>query len=135
MIKRTYMMAMGLALVILLSACATATSGGNRGQQNELTREQIGSVDVATLYEVVQRLRPRWLEVRSTDSFGNAGGASTVIVVQSQSVLGGVDVLRQLSPDAAYSLWYLDGASASAAYPVGGRNVEAAIVIETAPRS
>lgn len=130
MTKRTSVVAAALAVVLLLSGCVVGTSGAAGGRYNVLTREQIASADVATLYDVVHRLRPRWLNVRAVDSFGTG---SSIIVVQGQTILGGVDLLRQLSPDAAYRLRYLDGPTASAALNVGQRNVEAAIVIETAP--
>lgn len=130
---RTYATAASLLIVLLFSACAAAASGSGGGNRDELTREEIAAVDVSTLYEVVQRLRPRWLAVRSQRSLG--GAATSIVVYQGQSFLGGVDALRQLGPDAAAWLQYLDGATASATLPgLGSRSVEGAIVIHTTAR-
>lgn len=117
-------------LLVAVMGCASS-GGGTRTDLNRLTEAEIQSVDVATMYDVIQRLRPRWLDARAATSFG---GSTDVVVFQGQSHLGGVDVLRQLSPDAARWLEYLDGAQASASLPgMGSRRVEAAIVIHTTP--
>lgn len=119
-------------MVLLLSGCATASSSGSRRSQDLITRDEIESLQVSTLYEVVQRLRPRWLEVRSVQTFGAGTGTNAVVVYQGQTLLGGVDVLRQLDPSAAESLRYLDGSTASASLPgIGSRHIEGAIVIQT----
>ena len=120
-----------MALLLLAAVAGCASTGGTRMNLNRLTEAEIQSVDVATMYDVIQRLRPRWLDVRAATSFG---GSTDVVVFQGQSHLGGVEVLRQLSPDAARWLEYLDGAQASASLPgMGSRRVEGAIVIHTSP--
>lgn len=113
---------------LTLMACASANTGRGGVDRNFLARDAITSVDVTTLYQVVQRLRPRWLTVRGSRSF-NAD--TDIVVFQEQTLLGGVDILRRLSPDMATSLRYMDGAVASASLPgIGSRHVEAAIIIE-----
>lgn len=120
-----------LTLLLLATACAT---GGQktRYRADELTRAEIMSVDVGNLYDVVNRLRPRWLtaERRAGDrSFGLGTG---VVVYQGQTFLGDVDVLRQWSPSSAYGLKWMDGATASASLPgLGASHVVGAIIIDT----
>ena len=44
------------------------------------------------LYELVHRLRPRWLDLRSPQSFESS---TEIVVFEGQSYRGGVEVLRQ----------------------------------------
>ena len=116
-------------LLVAVAGCASS-GGGTRTDLDRLTESEIESVDVSTLFDVVQRLRPRWLDVRAT-SFE---GSTDIVVFQGQAYLGGVEVLRTLSPDAARWMEYLDGPQASATLPgMGSRRVEGAIVIHTTP--
>lgn len=122
-------------LILLFGVSACASSGnGTRYRSDELSREEILSVDVTNLYDVVHRLRPRWItaERRAGDrSFGLSTG---VVVFQNQTLLGEVDVLRQWSPSAAYKLEWVDGATAAASLPgLGASHVAGAIIIHTAP--
>lgn len=119
--------------VTALSACTSATRGGENTRQDVLTREQIMSVSSATnLWEVVQRLRPRWLDARGGDrSFGLS---TDIVVYQNQTFLGDVNTLAQLSPEMAYQLRWLDGPTASATLPgIGSRHVAGAIILSTTP--
>lgn len=119
----------GLVLIGLLaaSACASAGGGDPRPRQDVITAEEIEETRVSNLYELVQRLRPRWLDVRSNQSFTSD---TQIVVYQGQSYLGGVEMLRQFGKESAYRLIYLDGPTASATLPgLGTRQVEAAIVI------
>lgn len=121
-----------LGAALVLSACATTGSADDRARSdpNRLTAEELASVEVATLYEAVQRLRPRWLQVRSQRSL--EGGDTGILVYQGQTRLGGPEALRQLDPGAAAWLEYLDGSTASASLPGIRGHVQGAIVIHTA---
>lgn len=119
-----------LALLAAAGGCAT-TGGGPDGDPGVLTREEIREADLANLYEVVQRLRPRWLRnVRGQRSFNVEGG---IVVYQNQTFLGGPEVLRQWQPSAVARMVYLDGVTASNELPgpASNRHVEGAIVIYT----
>lgn len=120
----------------LAGACTSATRAGDGGntRMDVLTRDQIMGVEgVSSLYEVVQRLRPRWLDARGGDrSFGLS---TDIVVYQNQTFLGNVDTLAQLSPEMAYELRWLDGTTASASLPgLGSRHVAGAIVLSTRPK-
>ena len=118
--------------VLLLGGCATTRSAGSAGDPNILTREQIMSVQgVTNLYDVVQRLRPRWLTVRASD---RSFGMTTVIAVfQNQTYLGDVDTLRQLQPGMAFQLKYMDGTTAQNSLPgvSPGTHLAGAIILST----
>lgn len=101
-----------------------------RRRRDVLTREEIEASGVANLYEAVQRLRPDWLRGGNMSNFG--GGGTGVVVYQNNSPLGGLDGLRQLSPDFAAELRCVDGVTASNTLPgLGSRRVAGAIVIVT----
>lgn len=124
----------GVALLVLglLTACASAPAGSKSStRRDRLTRDEIMSANVTNLYDVVARLRPQWLEVsqRGDRSFGLQ---TNVVVFQNQTYLGDVDVLRQLSPESAYQMDFLDGSTASNTLPgLGSQHVAGAIVIKT----
>lgn len=122
--------ALSATLILCLGAGACASSGsGSSGDQDRLTREQIMSVDQPSLYEVVQRLRPRWTRSRGQRGYG---ATPSVVVYQNQTYLGGLDALRQLTPGSAAEMRYLDAAEAMASLPgLGSQRIQGAIVIYT----
>lgn len=131
----TLVLAVGIAS--LATACASAREGTDQGTSNTLTRDQIMGVQGArNLYDVVQRLRPRWLNVRAENrSLG--GGQAEILVYQDQSRLGNVEMLRQLDPTLPVELRYLDAATAVGTLPGIGAatHVAGAIIVVTRGRN
>lgn len=124
MTKRLLLAALAL---LLLSACATGPTSRTGRQHDLITAAEIEAANVSNLYQLVERLRPRWLDVRSRQSFT---AQTAIVVYQGQTLLGGVEMLRQLGKDGARQLRYLDGPTASATLPgLGSRQVEAAIIV------
>ena len=83
-----------LTLVLLATACASAAE--NRGRQHNpdlITAEEIQAARVATVFEVVERLRPQFLRTRGSSS---ALMETRVTVFQDNLNLGGVEMLRQI---------------------------------------
>ncbi len=131
------MMILTLAMLAFTGACAANREAGSGAQQDRITNDELSTIQgVRNLWDVVERLRPRWLEVRAGDrSFAIGTGKATIVVFQDQSYLGDVDMLRQLSPDVAYDLQFLDGPTASSTLSgLGSQHVAGAIVIHTRPR-
>jgi len=117
------------AVLLVSAACASGGSSGAGTDREFLSRDDIESVEVSDLYEVVQRLRPRWLNVRGDRSFGLT---TSIVVYQGQTRLGGVDVLKQFGPETAETMRYMDGPKASSTLPgLGSQHVAGAIIIET----
>lgn len=115
-------------------ACASGGSGGSSsGRSNILTREEILGAEATNLYDVVNRLRPRWLQVRSTRSFNME---TQIVVLQNDMYLGPAETLREMTPDLAYEIEYMDGIRASNVLPglMSGQHVEAAIIVRTSNR-
>jgi hypothetical protein len=127
-----------LIFAVLVSAfagaCASAgTSGSSSGRSNILTREEILGAEATNLYDVVNRLRPRWLQVRSTRSFNME---TQIVVLQNDMYLGPAETLKEMTPDLAYEIEYMDGVRASNVLPglMSGQHVEAAIIVRTSRR-
>lgn len=127
---------LGVLFFAALTAGCASTSGGddeNAARRDVLTREEILSVEVTNLYDLINRLRPRWLQVRSNRSFSME---TEIAVLQNDVYLGPAgEALRQMSPELAFEIRYLEGARAATAIPglMSGRHIEAAIIVSTRP--
>lgn len=127
----------GLLLVLLVSGtivgCAsTQSSDAGEGSLDVLTREQIMATETTNLYDAIRRLRPRWLQVRSTRSFNME---TLIAVMQNDMYLGGAETLREIAPELAYEIRYMDGTRAANVVPglMSGQHIEAAIIVNTRP--
>lgn len=121
-----------VATAMLLAACATTRSGGSAGRSDVITREEILETQgVRNMYELVQRLRPRWLTVRASDRSFQMN--IEIAVYQGQTYLGDVETLRQLGHTMAYELRYMDGQTAMNTLPAlgSGKHLAGAIIIVT----
>ncbi len=124
----------GAMALLLLGGCARQTrSGSSPGQRTDIiTRDQIAELNVRNLYDAVERLRPRWLVVRS--GMRSFSMETDVVVFQGQLFLGTQDALRNLGTEGVYQVQYLDGATAKATLPgLGDRHVQGAIVVHMSP--
>lgn len=124
-----------LVLTVLASAfaagCASTGAKAEEGRNRDvLTREEILGAEATNLYDVVRRLRPRWLQVRSPRSFNME---TEIAVVQNEMYVGAAETLREMSPELAFEIRYLEGTRAAAAIPglMSGRHIEGAIIITT----
>jgi len=125
------------AMVVLLSAgmlwgCASTKAEKQSTDPNLITREQIMATNANNLHDVVMRLRPQWLRTPAATSINMN---TEIVVFQDQMQLGGPDALRQLSPELAYEIRYMDGVRASAVLPglMSGRHIEGVIIVSTKP--
>jgi len=119
-----------LALCAVAISCAVPNDGERSGSSADyLSAEDIAGVDAGDMQAVVQRLRPRWLTGRGARSFGTP---TDIVVYQDNSLLGGLEALRSVSPGGVRSARYLDSATASATLPgLGTRHVAGAIILRT----
>ena len=88
--------------------------------------------EATNLYDVIRRLRPRWLQVRSTRSFNME---TLIAVMQNDMYLGDAETLKEMAPELAYEIQYMDGTRAATAIPglMSGQHIEAAIIVRTRP--
>jgi hypothetical protein len=101
-----------------------------------LSQEDMASVPGSNLLEVVERLRPRWLQARTPVSLNTSSAPPQILVFMNSTYLGGPDELRQFQPRDVLEVRYMDGPTASA--QLRGYNssihVAGAIVMVTAQR-
>jgi len=120
----------------IAGACASAGSGSggsSSGRSNMLTRDEIMGAEATNLYDVIKRLRPRWLQVRSTRSFNME---TQIVVLQNDMYLGPAETLKEMTPELAYEIEYMDGVRAANVLPglMSGQHVEGAIIVRTSNR-
>jgi hypothetical protein len=124
---------LAVALPAIL-ACASTQPGGDTlpPYANVISRQELRDVGVRNAYEAVERLRPRWLWVRSGQrSFGTE---TDVVVFEGTILLGTQESLRRIGIDGIYQIRYVDGSTAQATLPgISDRHVQAAIVIDMSP--
>jgi len=123
----------GVPLIALLAVgCAGSGTGASGSSADHLTSEDIAAADVSTLYEAVQRLRPRWLEVRAPRGMQTD---AAVVVFMDRTYLGGVDELRGLGTEVAASIEFMRGSRAQGELRVPiGVGVAAAIIVHSRER-
>jgi hypothetical protein len=116
----------------VLYGCASTKAGSEDSNQDIITREQILGTGATNLFDVVNRLRPRWLQVRTVSSFSLA---DEVVVFQDRMQLGGPEALRQIGPELAFQIEWMDGTKAASALPglMSGRHIQGAIIVHTRP--
>lgn len=122
-----------LLVVALLAGCASSSGEGTqRTTTSEISRDEMAELSGYNLYEVVDRLRPRWLHSRAVMGLGGPG---QILVYMNRSYLGGPESLRELGISGVHRIRYLDGPRAAATlsgYP-SDVHVAGAIVVETSP--
>lgn len=128
--RRLPLLLVGLALALAPLACAGGGAGGERVRQNILTPEEIQESTGANLYEVVEQLRPRWLQVRGPTSLQQQSAAIGVFV--NRTYQGGTETLRGMPKSGVARMQYLDGPQANAQLrSPGAAALAGAILVET----
>ena len=114
----------------LLTACASAREKGSdhAADRNELTAEEVASQQHASAYELILKLRPRWLEGRRRQSVAYRT-AGQVVVYLDGSFAGGPDFLRRFMASDIESARYLTPIEAESQY--GKTHSGGAILLRT----
>ena len=125
------------ALMALLIAgafwgCASTKVQKEAQSSTVITRDEIMNAGASNLYDVVRRLRPQWLSIKSASSFQLP---DEIVVFQGDMQLGGPEALRSIVPGLAYEIQWMDGIRASSVLPgvMSGRHIVGAIIIVTRP--
>lgn len=122
-------------LVLAVTTVGACASGGERlgsSSSTTLTVEDMEAVPGMNLYEVIDRLRPRWLQIRHTMSMSGTPGQ--IVVFMNNTYLGNPDQLRQFQPRDVLEVRYLDGPQATAqlrGYPSTVHVVGAIVLVTT----
>lgn len=117
-------------LALGIGGCASGgATGGERRNPDRISGEELArarSEGIADMEQLIQRLRPRWLERDRIRSFNLE---SAILVYDNNAMLGGVDVLNSLTLDLVREVRWLRSAEAGTLPGAGSLHVEGAIVI------
>lgn len=106
-------------LVVLTVGCASGPHpSGSGSARNVLTSEQLSEPSILNMnaHQAIQRLRPRWLQSRSS----GAGGTRTEpVVFLNGSRYGAVSTLRSIRVSAVESMRYLSAGDATTRWGTG----------------
>jgi hypothetical protein len=100
-----------VVLVLLGSACVHPTTESRPGSDRSIiTKEQLNEGHFTTVYNAVEGLRRNWLQTRGSDSINLP---TQVKVYLDNSLLGGVDMLRNIDSNSISFIRYYDGITAT----------------------
>lgn len=120
-----------LALGIVVSACARTSKPNDVARPSSnasvITRTEMEQARYASLYEVVQSLRGRWLQTRGPKTL--LGRPGEVQVFLDDLRMGGVDALRSLKTDNVVNISFVDPVAAGQRW--GGKYAQGTIVVTT----
>ena len=117
-----------LALAVTVSGCAHGSApGAQRAKADLITRAEMEQNEYASLYEVVQALRGRWLQGRGPTTI--LGRQNEVQVMVDDMRLGGVNSLRSLTRDNVVTIAFVDPVTAAQRW--GGKYAQGTIVVTT----
>jgi hypothetical protein len=128
-----FMYVLAVTLPVLM-ACGSSSSNETYTSPytNALSRAELEGANTRNAYEAVERLRPRWLVVRS--GMRSFHIETEVAVFQDEMYLGDQDVLRTIGTDGIFSIEYLDGSTAKARLTgIGDKHIQGAIIIHMQP--
>lgn len=110
MIQRLYRPRFWL-LALAVTACAGAGTGATgRTDRNMISTAEIEQAGFGDAYQIVQALRPLWLQKRGPSTINLEEG---VKVYLDGSLLGGPDLLRQISIQTIDRIRYMDAIEAT----------------------
>jgi hypothetical protein len=113
----------------IVSACAgkSTSTDVTPSSSGVITRAEMEQVEHASLYDVVQALRGRWLQTRGPKTL--MGRPAEIQVFLDDLRLGGVDALRSLTTDNVASISFIDPVEAGQRW--GGKYAQGSIVVAT----
>jgi hypothetical protein len=120
-----------LALGAVVLACARGSKPTDVSRPSAsasvISRAEMEQARYASLYEVVQALRGRWLQTRGPNTL--LGRPGEVQVFLDDMRMGGVDALRSLKTDDVVCISFVDPVAAGQRW--GGKYAQGTIVVTT----
>jgi hypothetical protein len=117
--RRIVSAAFALAATLVVVACAGYSTGSSRSNSNLITQAEIAEAGTSDAYQLVQRLRPVWLQTRGATSFTQGGD---VAVYMDGTKVGEREALRSIRTDDIESIEFLDAGKAQLRFGVGHEN-------------
>jgi hypothetical protein len=114
-----------LALLLCIAACGAQSQAGNTSSnRNVLSSEEMLRAGYPDAFATVQSLRPQWLQRR-----GATSRTASIKVYLDGSLLGGPELLRQITTRSITTMRYMTGLEASERY--GLDHDQGAIIVTT----
>ncbi|MFN2565958.1 MAG: hypothetical protein ABR499_13260 [Gemmatimonadaceae bacterium] len=102
-----------VCLLLVVSGCATGQAARPPSETVAkgalITTEEVRGTQAKDAYEIIQFLRPSWLQRRGAYTFGDDGG---VAVYLNAMRLPGLEALREIESSAVTSIRYFDSMGA-----------------------
>jgi hypothetical protein len=103
-------------LLLFVTACATSSprSAGTSTSSSRtvLSTEEMQRAGYPDVFTTIQTLRPQWLQLRGSTRFRNNPPAQIKVYLDG-SLLGGPELMKQISTKSIFDARYLDGIEAS----------------------
>jgi len=123
--RRAYRVWTVAALVVSAAGCVGQPRSADqpRSDRSLITREQFLETHYTNAYDVVEALHSNWLRTKGTDTFTKrdptadslrSPGPSRVLAYLDNTMLGGVDKLRDIALTSVSFIKYYDGRDATA---------------------
>ena len=107
-----------LLMTALGAACSTTGGGGGGGNPDLITRAQIEESPVTTAFDLVERVRPRWLRPRTQASFSSPEPTYPVVYMDGRR-FGEVGSLHQISTTSVDRIEFIDALDATTRFGTG----------------
>lgn len=121
---------LALSVVVIVASCAGPRQSRAVSEPPDvISRHQIEEVGSRTVYELVQRLHPLWLQKRGTNTIQNDGD---IVVYLDNARIGGPEALREIHADNVATVQFLDAGRAQYRFGIG--HMHGAIVVTTRSR-
>lgn len=124
-----------LVLVALVWGCApsTTTARPRAADPEHVTSAEIAATPATNAYDLINRLRPRWLQPQRVGSIAGGTIRTQVIAVYLDGArLGGLEALRSISSHGITSMRFYDATRAATVMRDPGSDpIAGAIVITT----
>jgi hypothetical protein len=111
-----------LGLVLLSGAAGCASGGEGRARPGSsatvLEREEFADLAYTDAYEIVARLRPRWLRGRGFGTL-QSQGSGLPVVYRDGRPLGGLELLRDIDFDAVERIEFIGASDSTTRFGTG----------------
>lgn len=131
--KRQILMVLTVATVIGCGSSRSRPADARRTSSPDyVTSIEIAGTTASNAYDLITRLRPRWLQPLPTGSLGSSIRSQVVVVYVDGVKVSGKEGLRSISASAVKTMQYYDAArAATILHEVGSEPIAGAIVITT----
>ncbi len=109
------------SLLVAVSGCSTTGTTASRStiDQNLITLAEIEATEARDAYEVIQQLRPRWMNRNRGQRSINEGQSDYARVVLDDLPPREFDSLREIPREAIFEIRFLDAREATFLYGTG----------------